>query len=56
MYFDGIPVYYVEESIDGIIDSEQDSIRFYMLGKNWKNKVETLGKDMGVDFTGELII
>ena len=40
----------------GIIDTEQDSIRFYILGKNWKRKVETLGKDMGLDFTGELII
>ena len=46
----------LRNQLDGIIDSEQDSIRFYMLGKNWKNKVETLGKDMGVDFTGELII
>ena len=40
----------------GIIDTEQDSIRFYILGKNWKRKVETLGKDIGLDFTGELII
>ena len=39
-----------------IIDTEQDSIRFYMLGKNWKNKVETIGKDIGIDFTGDLII
>ena len=42
--------------LKGIIDSDQDSIRFYMLGKNWKRKVETLGKDTGIDFTGELII
>lgn len=39
-----------------IIDSKQDSIRFYNLGNNWKRKVETLGKDMGIDFTSELII
>ena len=39
-----------------VIDSNQDSIRFYVLGKNWKNRVETIGKDMGIDFTGELII
>ena len=44
------------DQLKGIIDSDQDSIRFYMLGKNWKRKVETLGKDTGIDFTGELII
>ena len=46
----------LRDHLKGIIDSDQDSIRFYMLGKNWKRKVETLGKDTGIDFTGELII
>ena len=46
----------LKNKIGSIIDSEQDSVRFYILGKNWKRKVETIGKDMGVDFTGELII
>lgn len=46
----------LKNKIESAIDSEQDSVRFYILGKNWKRKVETLGKDIGVDFTGELII
>lgn len=46
----------LRDQLKGIIDSDQDSIRFYMLGRNWKRKVETLGKDTGIDFTGELII
>ena len=46
----------LRDQLKGIIDSDQDSIRFYMLGKIWKRKVETLGKDTGIDFTGELII
>ena len=46
----------LKNKIGSIIDPEQDSVRFYILGKNWKRKVETIGKDMGVDFTGELII
>lgn len=46
----------LRDQLKRIIDSRQDSVRFYILGKNWKRKVETLGKDMGVDFTGELII
>jgi len=46
----------LRNQLEGIIDSKQDSIRFYNLGSNWKRKVETLGKDIGIDFTGELII
>lgn len=46
----------LKNKIESAIDSEQDSVRFYILGKNWKRKVETLGKDVGIDFTGELII
>ncbi len=46
----------LKHRINSIIDTEQDSVRFYILGKNWKRKVETLGKDIGIDFTGELII
>ncbi len=46
----------LKNEIDSIIDPEQDSVRFYILGKNWKRKVETIGRNMGIDFTGELII
>ncbi len=46
----------LKNQIADIIDLKQDSIRFYILGKDWKRKVETLGKDNGLDFTSELII
>lgn len=46
----------LKHQIDNIIDAGQDSVRFYILGNNWKHKVETMGKDMGIDFTGELIV
>ena len=46
----------LKNQLESIIDSQQDSIRFYLLGKNWKRKVDTIGKNMGIDFTGELII
>ncbi len=39
-----------------IIDKEEDSIRFYLLGSNWKRRVETIGKDYSFDFEEELII
>lgn len=46
----------LKNQLNGIIDSSQDSIRFYILGKNWNRKVESLGKNIEIDFTGELII
>ena len=42
----------LKNKLNNIIDTEQDSIRFYMLGKNWKNKVETIGKDIGIPVGG----
>ncbi len=39
-----------------LISIEQDSIRFYILGNNWIQKVESIGKNNGINFKGELII
>lgn len=46
----------LKNRLKNIIDSKQDSVRFYMLGKNWKKNIETIGKDNGIDVTGDLII
>ena len=32
-----------------IIDTDSDSIRFYLLGKNWQNRVETIGNNTSYD-------
>lgn len=32
-----------------LIDVNSDSIRFYLLGKNWQNRVETIGRDTSYD-------
>jgi CRISPR-associated protein Cas2 len=37
------------------IDPEQDSLRFYYLGANWRNRVEHYGAKEGVDQEGPLI-
>lgn len=47
---------YMRSQIEEIIDKEADSVRFYFLGKNWDRRIETLGKNIMVGFTGELII
>ncbi|WP_212977713.1 CRISPR-associated endonuclease Cas2 [Paenibacillus azoreducens] len=39
-----------------VIDQEQDSIRFYQLGNNYKNKVEHFGVKESLDLEGPLIL
>lgn len=38
-----------------IIDKDQDSLRFYQLGNNYKTKVEHIGVKESVDIEGPLI-
>lgn len=39
-----------------LIDPEQDSLRFYYLGRNWQKKVEHVGAKPGLDLNGPLIL
>ncbi|WP_135557337.1 CRISPR-associated endonuclease Cas2 [Paenibacillus cymbidii] len=38
-----------------LIDEEKDSLRFYQLGNNYKNKVEHVGVKTSLDMEGTLI-
>lgn len=38
------------------INEETDSLRFYFLGSNWRNKVEHIGAKEGIDQEGLLLI
>lgn len=38
------------------IKPEQDSLRFYFLGKNWRGRVEHVGANPGYDPEGPLIV
>jgi CRISPR-associated protein Cas2 len=42
--------------ITDAIDPEEDSVRFYFLGKNWPHRIESIGRSTSIDVTGELII
>lgn len=46
----------LKSKLSGIIDNENDSIRFYIIGKKWNRKVEIIGQDFGKDLVGELIV
>lgn len=41
--------------LKSIIDPERDSLRFYRLGKNYKNKVEHIGIKEAIDLDGPLL-
>ena len=45
----------VKHKLEGIIDEKVDSLRFYYLGNNYKNKVEHIGAKETFDLEGLLI-
>jgi len=42
--------------LESIINHETDSLRYYFLGNNWKNRVEHVGAKEGYDPEGMLMI
>ena len=46
----------VKNILEKIIDKNVDSLRFYYLGDNYKNKVEHMGANPGFDVTDTLIM
>lgn len=38
------------------IDQEEDSVRFYFLGSNWKHRVEHVGAKVAYDPQGPLVV
>lgn len=45
----------VKAILEGIIDKNKDSLRFYNLGDNYKNKIEHIGAKPGFDVTDTLL-
>lgn len=45
----------IKKQILDIIDVEKDSVRYYVLGEQYKNRIEHIGKKQGVDLAGPLI-
>lgn len=46
----------IKNKLEKIIDQKKDSIRIYNLGKNWENRVETLGRDNSYNPEKDLLI
>lgn len=46
----------VKQILSDLIDSSKDSLRFYYLGNNYKNKVDHIGVKPSFDVEGALIL
>lgn len=46
----------LKHRLEKIINPEKDSLRYYFLGNNWKNRVEHVGIKAGYDPEGMLIV
>ena len=46
----------VKAILEEIIDVEKDSLRFYYLGNNYRNKVDHIGVKESLDMKGPLIM
>jgi CRISPR-associated protein Cas2 len=42
--------------LEGLIDPQHDSLRYYYLGANWRRRVEHVGAKPAVDLGGPLIV
>ncbi|HRQ56400.1 MAG TPA: CRISPR-associated endonuclease Cas2 [Azoarcus taiwanensis] len=47
---------FLKSKLCDLINPEQDSLRFYYLGKNWQSKVEHVGAKAALDLNGPLIL
>lgn len=45
----------IKRQIADIIDEEKDSVRYYILGEQYKNRIEHVGLKKGIDVNGVLI-
>ncbi len=45
----------LKQELLAIINNEEDTVRFYKIGNNYRSKVEYYGLDNGIDVDSELI-
>jgi CRISPR-associated protein Cas2 len=47
---------FLKNELEKIIDKGQDSLRFYLLGKKYKTKIEHIGAKPSIDIEGVLLV
>lgn len=53
---DPVQLLKLQKKLESIIDSANDSIRYYNLGANWKSRVQHLGAKTAYDPEGTIIV
>jgi len=46
----------LKNKLESIIKEEEDSLRYYMLGSNWKKRIEHVGAKVTYDPEGVMIV
>jgi len=46
----------LQNILEKIIDAEKDSLRYYYLGNEWRNRIEHVGAKASIDIEGTLIV
>ena len=46
----------LKNELESIIDADKDSLRYYMLGANWKKRVEHVGAKETYDPEGTMVL
>lgn len=46
----------LQAKLERLIDKKRDSLRYYYLGKEWRNRVEHVGAKPSLDLEGTLIV
>ncbi len=46
----------LKSDLEKIIDTNQDSLRYYLLGSNWKRRVEHVGAKATYDPEGTMVL
>ncbi|HOU00038.1 MAG TPA: CRISPR-associated endonuclease Cas2 [Anaerolineaceae bacterium] len=52
---DSARLIHLQAKLEKFIDKEKDSLRYYYLGDEWKNRIEHIGAKPSFDLTGTLI-
>lgn len=46
----------MRQKLINVIEPEEDSLRFYFLGSNWKRRIEHVGAKEAIDQEGPLVV
>jgi CRISPR-associated protein Cas2 len=52
---DSVQMKQLKQRLLKLIDPEQDSLRLYYMGNDWRNRIEHIGTKVSIDLEGTLI-